>query len=99
MGRKTNLPASESARNSRRLECAGSSLNLGLPNMHPVARIKIETISGLDAKCGVPGVDIANDAVDPERRRAVGVGREIGAQRLVPDILPVGLRPRQEDAL
>lgn len=45
------------------------------------------------------GLHVAKDAVDPECGRAVRVGRKIGPQRLIPDVLPIALCPGQEDPL
>ena len=37
-----------------------------LPDAYPVAWIEVETISRLDVERFIPGVDVADDAIDPE---------------------------------
>src|SRR6185369_6086291 len=51
------------------------------PHVHPLLRRQVQLVAGLDVERLVPGVEIADDAVDAILGRAVLVGQQLGAER------------------
>jgi hypothetical protein len=72
---------------------------LSLPDPRALLRRQVELVARLDAEGGVPGVDIAGRADDPEVRRRMRVGRHLLLQRVVASLFLPALGEGQEEAL
>src|SRR5687768_12023162 len=70
-----------------------------LPDADALLGGQVHRIAGLDVERLVPGVDVADDAVDAELGRAVRVGEQPLAKRAFADVAPPGLGESQEEAL
>src|SRR5207253_8982989 len=62
-----------------------------LPDVHALLRRQIEPVAGLDVEGAVPGVDVADDAVDPVHARAVRVGEHDLPEQALAPVIPPGL--------
>src|SRR5262249_284933 len=69
------------------------------PDAHAITLRHIELVTGPDAECVVPGIDIANDAIDPVLLRRVRVRNQIAANGIRPALGAEALRISKEVAL
>src|SRR4029077_5952397 len=69
------------------------------PDAHALIRRQVQFLPRPHIESAVPGVDVANHAVDAEVRWAVRIARDLRAQVLIALLLPPDLRPGKEEAL
>src|SRR5215217_8115588 len=69
------------------------------PDMNPLLGRQVHPVAGLDVERLVPGVDVADDSVDPEFGWAVRIAEQPLAQRPFPDLRAPRLAVGDEEAL
>ena len=81
------------------LQSNGSICQKPSPDRRASLWAKEERIAGAHVESCVPGIDFPNGLVDPAAVGAMGIGENVGAQRLGSPLIPTDLRECQEEPL